>query len=87
MWSARARLGFKDLGLAPTSVESVLPTYLDQYRPLGYYNTRLILVNPTEGGRFACASLVFQHIACEHPGIFRDFLKADGIRLRRRRTG
>ena len=23
--------------------------------------------------------LVFQHIACEHPGIFRNFLKADGI--------
>jgi GMP synthase-like glutamine amidotransferase len=23
--------------------------------------------------------LVFQHIACEHPGIFRDFLKTDGI--------
>jgi GMP synthase-like glutamine amidotransferase len=23
--------------------------------------------------------LVFQHIACEHPGIFRDFLQADGI--------
>lgn len=23
--------------------------------------------------------LVFQHIACEHPGVFRDFLKADGI--------
>jgi GMP synthase-like glutamine amidotransferase len=23
--------------------------------------------------------LVFQHIACEHPGIFRDFLAADGI--------
>ncbi|WP_374380360.1 type 1 glutamine amidotransferase [Dongia sp.] len=23
--------------------------------------------------------LVFQHIACEHPGIFRDFLKEDGI--------
>jgi GMP synthase-like glutamine amidotransferase len=23
--------------------------------------------------------LVFQHIACEHPGIFRDFLKGDGI--------
>lgn len=23
--------------------------------------------------------LVFQHIACEHPGIFRDFLKADGF--------
>lgn len=23
--------------------------------------------------------LVFQHIACEHPGIFRDYLAADGI--------
>ena len=23
--------------------------------------------------------LVFQHIACEHPGIFRDFLQEDGI--------
>ena len=23
--------------------------------------------------------LVFQHLACEHPGIFRDFLAADGI--------
>ena len=23
--------------------------------------------------------LVFQHIACEHPGIFRDFLAADGV--------
>jgi len=23
--------------------------------------------------------LVFQHLACEHPGIFRDFLKEDGI--------
>src|SRR5262249_20050228 len=23
--------------------------------------------------------LVFQHIACEHPGIFRRFLAADGI--------
>jgi GMP synthase-like glutamine amidotransferase len=23
--------------------------------------------------------LVFQHIACEHPGIFRDFLREDGI--------
>lgn len=31
-------LGFKDLGLAPTALEAVLPTYLDQYRPLGYYN-------------------------------------------------
>jgi len=26
--------------------------------------------------------LVFQHIACEHPGIFRDFLAADGIAWR-----
>lgn len=31
-------LGFKDLGLAPTALETVLPSYLDQYRPLGYYN-------------------------------------------------
>jgi len=31
-------LGFKDLGLTPTSVEAVLPTYLDKFRPLGYYN-------------------------------------------------
>lgn len=23
--------------------------------------------------------LVFQHIACEHPGVFRDFMDADGI--------
>ena len=23
--------------------------------------------------------IVFQHIACEHPGIFRDFMRADGI--------
>jgi GMP synthase-like glutamine amidotransferase len=23
--------------------------------------------------------LVFQHVACEHPGVFRDFLAADGI--------
>lgn len=30
--------GFKELGLAPTSLDSVLPTYLDKYRPLGYYN-------------------------------------------------
>lgn len=26
--------------------------------------------------------LVFQHIACEHPGIFRDFLAGDGIAWR-----
>ena len=31
-------LGFKDLGLAPTALETILPSYLDQYRPLGYYN-------------------------------------------------
>lgn len=31
-------LGFKELGIAPTTVESVLPTYLDKFRPLGYYN-------------------------------------------------
>ncbi|WP_374654356.1 complex I NDUFA9 subunit family protein [Dongia sp.] len=31
-------LGFKDLGIAPTTLEAVLPSYLDQYRPLGYYN-------------------------------------------------
>jgi NADH dehydrogenase len=24
---------FKDLGLEPTAVEAILPTYLDQYRP------------------------------------------------------
>lgn len=26
--------------------------------------------------------LVFQHIACEHPGVFRDFLQQDGIEWR-----
>lgn len=31
-------LGFKDLGLTSTALEAVLPTYLDKYRPLGYYN-------------------------------------------------
>lgn len=30
-------LGFKDLGLTPTALETILPTYLDQYRPHGYY--------------------------------------------------
>jgi uncharacterized protein YbjT (DUF2867 family) len=30
--------GLKELGIAPTTLESVLPGYLDQYRPLGYYN-------------------------------------------------
>ena len=24
--------------------------------------------------------IVFQHIACEHPGIFRKFMQSDGIR-------
>lgn len=31
-------LGFKELGLTPTALEAVLPTYLDKFRPLGYYN-------------------------------------------------
>lgn len=31
-------LGFKELGLAPTALEAILPTYLDKYRPLGYYS-------------------------------------------------
>jgi NADH dehydrogenase len=31
-------LGFKDLGITPTALEAILPSYLDQYRPLGYYN-------------------------------------------------
>ena len=31
-------LGLQELGIVPTTLESVLPTYLDQYRPLGYYN-------------------------------------------------
>nr|WP_298683173.1 complex I NDUFA9 subunit family protein [uncultured Dongia sp.] len=31
-------LGFKELCITPTSVEAVVPTYLDKYRPLGYYN-------------------------------------------------
>ena len=35
--SANAR-GFKDLGLVPAALEAILPTYLDQYRPLGYYS-------------------------------------------------
>lgn len=30
--------GLKDLGITPTTLESVLPGYLDQYRPLGFYN-------------------------------------------------
>ncbi|WP_374380357.1 complex I NDUFA9 subunit family protein [Dongia sp.] len=30
--------GFKELGLIPTPLESILPTYLDQYRPSGFYN-------------------------------------------------
>jgi len=25
--------------------------------------------------------LVFQHLDCEHPGIFRDFLASDGIAI------
>jgi len=30
--------GLGELGITPTTLESVLPGYLDQYRPLGYYN-------------------------------------------------
>ncbi|MDY0872276.1 complex I NDUFA9 subunit family protein [Dongia rigui] len=30
--------GLPDLGITPTTLESVLPSYLDQYRPLGFYN-------------------------------------------------
>jgi NADH dehydrogenase len=30
--------GLLDLGITPTTLESVLPSYLDQYRPLGFYN-------------------------------------------------
>jgi NADH dehydrogenase len=29
--------GLADLGIAPTSVETILPTYLDRYRARGYY--------------------------------------------------
>ena len=28
----------KELGLTPTPLETILPTYLDQYRPLGFYS-------------------------------------------------
>ena len=31
-------LGFKELGISPTAVEPILPTYLDLYRPHGYYS-------------------------------------------------
>ena len=31
-------MGFKELGLTPTAVEPILPTYLDRYRPHGYYS-------------------------------------------------
>jgi uncharacterized protein YbjT (DUF2867 family) len=30
--------GFKELGITPTAVEPILPTYLDRYRPHGYYS-------------------------------------------------
>ena len=30
--------GFKELGITPTAVEPILPTYLDLYRPHGYYS-------------------------------------------------
>jgi NADH dehydrogenase len=31
-------LGFKELGVSPTALEPILPTYLDRYRPHGYYS-------------------------------------------------
>jgi NADH dehydrogenase len=30
--------GFKELGITPTALEPILPTYLDLYRPRGYYS-------------------------------------------------
>jgi NADH dehydrogenase len=30
--------GFKSLGITPTALEPILPTYLDRYRPHGYYS-------------------------------------------------
>jgi NADH dehydrogenase len=30
--------GFKALGITPTALEPILPTYLDRYRPRGYYS-------------------------------------------------
>ena len=30
--------GFKELGMVPTALEPILPTYLDRYRPQGYYS-------------------------------------------------
>jgi NADH dehydrogenase len=30
--------GLSDLGITPTSVESILPTYLDRYRARSYYH-------------------------------------------------
>jgi NADH dehydrogenase len=31
-------LGLADLGIAPTAAEIILPTYLDRFRPQGYYS-------------------------------------------------
>jgi NADH dehydrogenase len=30
--------GFQAFGITPTAVEPILPTYLDRYRPHGYYS-------------------------------------------------
>ncbi|WP_459855416.1 complex I NDUFA9 subunit family protein [Dongia sp. agr-C8] len=30
--------GFKELGITPTALEPILPTYLDRYRPQGFYS-------------------------------------------------
>ena len=30
--------GLADLGITPTAVETIIPTYLDRYRARGYYH-------------------------------------------------
>jgi NADH dehydrogenase len=42
--------GFGDLGITPTALELILPTYLEAYRLGGRYaGTRTILSGPAEG--------------------------------------
>ena len=36
---ASGKPGLKELGISPTAVEVVIPTYLDRYRPRGHYST------------------------------------------------
>jgi len=40
---ADGALSFADLGISPTSVEAILPTYLDRYRPHGRFTKAAIL--------------------------------------------